>query len=234
VTGEVGHERGELVAQLGAARLGERGNDADVVQDVGVVRAEQQRTDPAVGVHAQARDDGVGGAGRLDLRHRAPARLVAQVVRLDHDTVDAAALRGVQPLLSLAVVRGLRGDGDRSRRVAEQVGQPAAAHGEGTRGEVVVPDREHVEDDVAGRCLPRQSLDAARRRVQPRRQRREAGAAFDGDDELSPSRTTSPARRPLRRLKGSTAVNSRSLRLSKLTAPSSQKPRQRNPSRFGS
>ncbi len=184
---DVTDQRLQLGVQLGAALLGERGRDPDVLEGVAVVEPEQQRAEQRpVGrgglVLAVARDDDVGRAGVLDLEHGAAVLGVRRPQRLRNQAVEPGALEGPEPLLGLGGVVGRRREVHPGRRLG-RVGEAAEA-GEGARqrgaplGERpvdvrLVAEREQVEgDETRGGGLA-QHRDAGLRRVDPFLQRLE-------------------------------------------------------------
>ena len=86
-----------------------------------IVQAEQQRADRVLArlVPAKSRHHAVGGAGVLDLEHRALAGLVGAVETFRHHAVESCALEAVEPVGRERDVGGGRRQMDRRDDMAE-------------------------------------------------------------------------------------------------------------------
>ena len=187
------HQRLQLLDELGPARLGEAGADADVLElALVVVEAEQEAAEQrplggGVLVLAVAGDDHVGGARVLDLEHGAAVLGVRRVERLGDHAVEPGALELVEPALRL--LRVLRGAG----QVAGPLGaQPAqrllhrrAPLAQGPVDVRLVAEGEQVEGHEAGRRLLGQHVDPGLGRVDPLLQHLELEPVADGDEHLA-------------------------------------------------
>ena len=154
-----------------------------------VVQPEEQRSDElvlAVLVPPEPGDDAVGGAGVLDLDHRALAGLVrtpssglaitpsrpAPSNRASHS--DATARSRV---IGVRWIGGCAPPSSRSRHVRRSLLRDVA--------EVLAVHGQHVERDKRRGRLLRQLRDPRRRRMQPQLQGIEVEAARRGDDDLA-------------------------------------------------
>ena len=120
---------------------------------------------------AVAERDDVGGAGVLDLQHRALVRLVGVVEALGDDAVQTRSLELGEPASRGRGIFGRPGHVHGRLDARQQILELGAARGERCLAQIAVAASQQVEDDEQGGRLVRQLRDAGGGGVDARAER---------------------------------------------------------------
>ncbi len=153
-----------------------------------IVQPEQQRPHEPVFsrlVPAKARDNTIGGARVLDLDHRALARLVHSVRRLDDDTIETGALKAREPIRRDRMIGRHRCEIDRRLDVSQEPLEAYAPLVLRLGAQVSPVDSNEIERHERRRRLPRQLRHARRRGVKAQLERIEIETVGCRDHDLT-------------------------------------------------